>query len=669
MKTRNYAWLTAILLIAGLLGWTAPGMASIANTKHNLSVTGPGAYKATSETQLCVFCHTPHNTNPAAPLWNHALSAAVYTPYGSNTLAAAAPGQPSGTSKLCLSCHDGTVALGGVQNLPFGHQTAGTISGLEAFLTGATSLGTDLRNDHPVSFTYDAALAATNPELVTPASLTGKIKPDSTGQLQCASCHDPHSETNPKFLHVGYQDGAGYGSPLCRTCHNKEYYSTVPNNPHRESTIQWNGAGTNPWYIPGQNLPNNPNSTPKANGCENCHQPHNSTSTKQLLKSGGESQICLVCHNGNVVVDPAKNIDAALNRLYAHPIKAPGYAGRHNPKRMPDGKIREDQADLANRHAECEDCHNPHAVSAGTSPNPPLPTSNLTPKVNKGVWGVVPVWPGNWGNVTTYSTVQDTTYQYQICLKCHSYYAFGLTPPPDPYGIVAGGINTDQAKEFNPNNASYHPVAAVGKNPFRMGTTAAAPGTGASYASSLINGFTPTSVMTCTECHSDALSGAGAGPKGPHGSDVWPILWAPYTWRTGQPGTQGDICFKCHDAGAYGVDGVDDNTSTGHQTGFSDGSKNLHVKHVIMRNQPCQGCHSAVPHGWKRRAMLVFGRGPGGVEGDPRPYNSHNVYGPNPNGGNWTPYGIPSEAPIDQAVSGKWTRSDCHTGISTGVGC
>ncbi len=243
MRTRNYLWLIASLL-AGLLGWAASGMAGISTTKHNLSVSGPATntYKATSETQICVFCHTPHNTNPAAPLWNHKLSAAVYTPYGSNTLVAAAPGQPSGMSKLCLSCHDGTVALGGVQNLPFGHMTAGTVTGLEAFLTGTSNLGTDLRNDHPISFTYNAALAAANLELVSPALLTGKIKPDSNGLMQCTSCHDPHSDVNPKFMHVGYVDGAGYGSPLCKTCHTKQYWDTVPNNSHRESLAQWNGA-------------------------------------------------------------------------------------------------------------------------------------------------------------------------------------------------------------------------------------------------------------------------------------------------------------------------------------------------------------------------------------------------------------------------------------------
>lgn len=656
MKTRNFAWLAAILLIAGLLGWAASGMAGISSTKHNLSVTGTGTYKAATETQICVFCHTPHNTNPAAPLWNHELSGAVYTPYGSNTLAAAAPGQPTGTSKLCLSCHDGTVALGGVQNLPFGHQTPGVISGLESALLGtdAANLGTDLRNDHPVSFLYDAALVGTNPELVSPAALTGKIKPDSSGQLQCASCHDPHSETNPKFLHTGYTDAGGYGSPLCRTCHIKTYWGTVSNMSHREQTRQWNGAGDNPWHLPGHNLANDPNSTNKANGCESCHQPHNAaTSGSRILKQDGEAKVCLVCHNGNVSY---WNIDAAMNKMYVHPTKNPSYDGRHDPKRMPDGKVREEPSNLGtNRHAECEDCHNPHAVSPGVSPSVPNPTNNLAGAVNKGVWGVQPTWPALWGQVTTYTVVDDVQYQYQLCLKCHSYYAFGASPPLDPYGIIPGGVNTDQAQEFNPNNASYHPVVTTGKNNFQMTVS----GVTYDYSSSLINGMSPNATMTCSECHSDSQPDL-PGLKGPHGADYWPIVWGPYNFTTGQPGTDNHVCFKCHDPMVYGAaTGASDTTWT--KTGFSSGTqtnkKNLHVRHVVVRDMPCLGCHSLIPHGWKRRALLIYGTG----TPDPAPYNGHSKF---PINGS-TLYGINSGVPIETIQSGAWKRNDCH---SLGVG-
>ena len=86
---------------------------SIVNSLHNLSVTGPGTIRATSEQEICVFCHTPHSTSPNRPLWNRSDPGVFYALYNSTTIQAA-PGQPSGSSLLCLSCHDGTIALGNV---------------------------------------------------------------------------------------------------------------------------------------------------------------------------------------------------------------------------------------------------------------------------------------------------------------------------------------------------------------------------------------------------------------------------------------------------------------------------------------------------------------------------------------------------------------------------
>jgi len=65
---------------------------------------------ATGGDELCVYCHTPHGaTAGATPLWNRDLSGATYVPYQSSSLDATGIGQPGGTSKLCLSCHDGTM--------------------------------------------------------------------------------------------------------------------------------------------------------------------------------------------------------------------------------------------------------------------------------------------------------------------------------------------------------------------------------------------------------------------------------------------------------------------------------------------------------------------------------------------------------------------------------
>src|SRR4029077_11329544 len=109
--------LLAALIALFPLGVVADRIADVRNTKHNLSASGPGTLKATTETQVCVFCHTPHGaTQGVTPLWNRQLSSQTHTAYTSSSLDANAIqgslDQPGGSSKLCLSCHDGTLAIG-----------------------------------------------------------------------------------------------------------------------------------------------------------------------------------------------------------------------------------------------------------------------------------------------------------------------------------------------------------------------------------------------------------------------------------------------------------------------------------------------------------------------------------------------------------------------------
>lgn len=87
--------------------------------------------------------------------------------------------------------------------------------------------------------------------------------------------------------------------------------------------------------------------------------------------------------------------------------------------------------------------------------------------------------------------------------------------------------------------------------------------------------------------------------------------------------------------------------------------RNLHYRHIELRQMPCQACHSGVPHGWKRRAFLIYGTG----TPDLAPYNSHSKY---PINGS-SVYGIPSALNVDAIQSGNWARNDCH-GTGTGVG-
>lgn len=166
--------------------------------------------------EICIPCHTPHNADVTvidAPLWNHQVTVAVFTPYSSSTLNATV-GQPNGSSKLCLSCHDGTVALDS-----WGGQT-GTVF----WSSGHNDvMGTDLTDDHPISFTYDATLAFNDLELhdptITNSGLGGTVSGDLliNNQLECSSCHDVHNEFGNNYL-LRIDNIA---SSLCLTCHNK----------------------------------------------------------------------------------------------------------------------------------------------------------------------------------------------------------------------------------------------------------------------------------------------------------------------------------------------------------------------------------------------------------------------------------------------------------------
>ncbi len=103
------------LILSLALAWSALSLnaQSVVNTVHNLSVSGPGSIRAASETEVCIFCHTPHDSRPESPLWNRQDPGVTYVLYNSSTVQAMT-GQPDGSSVLCLSCHDGTIALGNV---------------------------------------------------------------------------------------------------------------------------------------------------------------------------------------------------------------------------------------------------------------------------------------------------------------------------------------------------------------------------------------------------------------------------------------------------------------------------------------------------------------------------------------------------------------------------
>jgi predicted CXXCH cytochrome family protein len=225
--------LSAVLMGVGLL-FSATASAQADNTEitgspHDFSGQG---WSQNGNSEICIVCHTPHNTiSPGdGPLWNRGLTTVTsYTLYSPNTVPGSdiqgtGFGQPSGVSRLCLSCHDGTIAVDS-----FGRNTDGT-----PFTTGTVYVGAinananigdgtpggttgDLSNDHPVAFTFPT----TDTEIVTPAGgQVAGVLPlfgTSNDQMECATCHDVHATgTFDELLRV---DNAG--SDLCLTCHIK----------------------------------------------------------------------------------------------------------------------------------------------------------------------------------------------------------------------------------------------------------------------------------------------------------------------------------------------------------------------------------------------------------------------------------------------------------------
>jgi hypothetical protein len=207
--------LTAVALLLALRAAVA---GSIVGSAHDFS-----GYNW-SGGEVCIACHSSHNTNSSvivAPQWNHALSVQTYGLYSAPSIKATIA-QPGERSKLCLSCHDGTVAV----------DSFGGVTGSK-YISSAHNLGTGLNDDHPIGFLYDTALANLDGTLFDPSTKSVTIGSGGTiqtgtiaslllydgGQLECSSCHDVHNKYTVGT--TGLMKVASNGSAICMACHKK----------------------------------------------------------------------------------------------------------------------------------------------------------------------------------------------------------------------------------------------------------------------------------------------------------------------------------------------------------------------------------------------------------------------------------------------------------------
>ena len=207
MKSFYKVLVPAALMISG-----SAFAAGVAETKHNLA--GQGG--TVDGGRMCVYCHTPHtnSTDTSPPLWNrNDSSVASYTIYTSTTIDMAI-GQPGAESKVCLSCHDGTVALDSIVNTPNTGWTLGSNRVMASTAVGY--MGTDLRSEHPIGVTYNTTSDTAFVALATAKGNGITFYDTGADRVECASCHDVHEYTNIPFLR-----NPNTGSGLCLDCHSK----------------------------------------------------------------------------------------------------------------------------------------------------------------------------------------------------------------------------------------------------------------------------------------------------------------------------------------------------------------------------------------------------------------------------------------------------------------
>ena len=518
-------FLGALVVVATPLGAVSYKQAVI-GSQHDLTASGSGPVKSAA-TDACIFCHAPHNIVPnITPLWDHALSSQSYTTYTSSTYTSGAQTPGAGSSKLCLSCHDGTVAVG----LTVSRGLIATSGAMNP----ADVLGTNLSHSHPLSMTPvdDGALAAslfTNP----PSTKDPSVQLVS-GKIECTTCHDPHVPNHdpavPMFL-----VRSNAGSAICLACH----------DPTRAQPNALNGWITGSHATATNTVPTTagfgPYGTVAADSCSSCHRAHNNAVGPRSLDAAEEAA-CSACHSGLNASPPLRNVMADYAKTYAHPTLT--VSGAHDPvEPLPVNTT---------RHAECADCHNPHAAFAQTGTAAP------------------PALEADLAGVSGYDTTgpqKPAAKEYQVCYKCHAdstnkplISTYGRTASRYPGGPMPAGYPIQPPMPPDQYNVRLKFLSTIGHNV--MGNSVVTTANSSLRPFMLtINGtnntsrpLTTTTVLYCTDCHNSdqAWSSGGTGPNGPHGS-LYPHLLQFNLYQDplgggggGGGGTGAALCNKCH---------------------------------------------------------------------------------------------------------------------------
>ncbi len=515
----------------------------------------------------CTYCHVPHSGNgDMAPLWNQKLSTAVYDTYASTTYSQKSNVQmPLGSdSGLCLSCHDGTVAV--ADTVLFGQMpTRGSWIAGDQF-------GTHLQSSHPFSLVKplhdDIDLVASLTTSGRTADKSGAVQL-VMGNVECTSCHNPHVQAIDK-LSMNFLVRDSSNGQMCLACHDPTRTSIGGNNQANPL------AG---WAIGAHAIASNKIAASThlgnygsvgGNACISCHLPHDAQGQVRLLRASNE-QDCIACHSGGSTVSPTPPDVFSEFKKIGHPF--PSGTNLHDAAENPELNN--------NRHATCADCHNAHGSQQVTS-------FSLAPLIRVSQTGAVGVKSDG------VTVVNPAVNQYENCLRCHGYSSgktsnllYGYLPAraaADPLNVIS---------QMNSSAKSSHPVMHTRSSGLPQPSLLP---TMLDFNGGTTNGRPMGGQIFCTDCHNsdDNREFGRNGPNGPHGSKWWHILERDYesSQAPAGPGTpitinlnpQPDLsvngpyglCAKCHNL----------NIVMQNQSG-------AHSAHVVTDGFSCSTCHTA----------------------------------------------------------------------------
>ena len=489
----------------------APLPAQIAGDVLGVHNLGPSSRSPItgSRPDACAYCHAPHS-GLSIGLWNQKLTTQTYTTYTSNTESniGRQPTLGHGTNQ-CLSCHDGTVAVG--TTVVYGQVTTrGSMYTQDIF-------GANMQASHPFSLVTplkdNVDLAASLVASGKTADPTGAVRLIN-GNVECLSCHNPHVQAKD-LVSQNFLVRDSSSGQMCLACHDPTRQMSGHFNPLTDWTTSAHALSTD--KISSQALLGS-YTTVAADACLSCHAPHNANGTSRILR-GQNEQDCIACHNGaNISPMPTwENVFAE----YASPKVGHPLPNATSPHDAAEATLLNN-----NRHATCVDCHSAHGSEA-VGVFPPAPLIRVSQRDAAGISAI---------DGTTVLT--PAVNQYENCLRCHgtsSGKQVLATYGYAPVRAVAAGDPLNLIPQFATTSTSSHPVMHVSTSTLPQ----------PSLLPNMLNldGVTQNRAMgnqiLCTDCHNsdDNREFGGTGASGPHGSRWTHILERRYEFsQTTSPG-------------------------------------------------------------------------------------------------------------------------------------